>query len=678
MQWLKQIQRCKKQKTGHVLHFKMWLPVVLFWLVLSSSAFGNRIIYVDDDAIGNNDGTRWENAYTFLQDALIDANDSEKPVEIRVAQGIYKPDQGRNQILGDQSASFHMINGVNLIGGYAGLIDSDPNKRDIELYTSTLSGDLADNDVNIDSFNDIYDESAFSDNSRRVIKSIDTDQTALLDGFTITGGRMKSAAIDQTVGGAGMINYSGNPIIKNCTFTQNIASQCGGGMLNMHESNPTLIDCTFICNYSFVGGGLYNSSSNLTLVRCKFISNYAEYGGAGTEINNATLWESPQKYCLKLTDCIYKNNYARQYGGGLLNRERETVLTNCTFLDNSAHHGGGIYNYSDNPTLINCQLIGNSASQGGGMYSNSGSPKLNNCTFIRNYAEETGGGVDSSDTARPMLVECILIDNYSNRNGGGLAGNNSIYNCIISGNTAAMDGGAIYGWGEVINCTVVSNSASRNGGGICTQGITTLMNSILFNNNASIGDEIYLGVRFPPMGRSGMIVQIPSVLAISYSNVRGGKEQILLDAECTLSWESGNIDADPCFADPGYWADADDSNVVDEPNDPNAVWIDGDYHLKSQAGRWDPNSQSWIVDDVTSPCIDAGDPNSPIGHEPFPNGGIINMGAYGGTSEASKSYFGKPVCETIIAGDINGDCKVDFDDLMILINHWLEDYTPQE
>jgi hypothetical protein len=78
-----------------------------------------------------------------------------------------------------------------------------------------------------------------------------------------------------------------------------------------------------------------------------------------------------------------------------------------------------------------------------------------------------------------------------------------------------------------------------------------------------------------------------------------------------------------------------------------------------------------VKDDVTSPCIDAGDPNSPVGEEPFPNGGRINMGAYGGTAEASKSYFGEPVCETIIAGDINGDCRVDSKDLAILAQHWL-------
>jgi hypothetical protein len=75
---------------------------------------------------------------------------------------------------------------------------------------------------------------------------------------------------------------------------------------------------------------------------------------------------------------------------------------------------------------------------------------------------------------------------------------------------------------------------------------------------------------------------------------------------------------------------------------------------------------------VTSPCIDAGDPNSPIMYEPFPNGGVVNMGAYGGTTQASKSYFGEPPCDTIIAGDINGDCRVDIADMVILLDHWLE------
>jgi hypothetical protein len=163
---------------------------------------------------------------------------------------------------------------------------------------------------------------------------------------------------------------------------------------------------------------------------------------------------------------------------------------------------------------------------------------------------------------------------------------------------------------------------------------------------------------------------MPSEMLIRYSNVQGGDAEVYMVKNCTVDWAEGNIDADPLFADPGYW---DPNGTPEDPNDD--IWINGDYHLKSQAGRWDSSSASWVKDDVTSPCIDTGDPNSPVGPEPFPDGGVVNMGAYGGTAEASKSYFGGPVCETIVAGDINGDCMVDFEDFAFVALHWLEDHN---
>jgi len=131
-------------------------------------------------------------------------------------------------------------------------------------------------------------------------------------------------------------------------------------------------------------------------------------------------------------------------------------------------------------------------------------------------------------------------------------------------------------------------------------------------------------------------------VVVVYSNVEEG-------------WPGeGNIDADPCFADPNT----------------------GDYHLKSQAGRWLADEARWVTDEATSPCIDLGDPMKPVGPESFPNGGRVNMGAYGGTEQASRSYFGAPICETIIPGDINGDCRADFRDLVIMLSHWLWNDTP--
>ncbi|MEN6316833.1 MAG: right-handed parallel beta-helix repeat-containing protein [Clostridiaceae bacterium] len=83
-----------------------------------------------------------------------------------------------------------------------------------------------------------------------------------------------------------------------------------------------------------------------------------------------------------------------------------------------------------------------------------------------------------------------------------------------------------------------------------------------------------------------------------------------------------------------------DYNNVDHPSDINVdpLFADAanhDYHLKSEYGRWD--GTSWINDDVTSPCIDAGNPLSDYSIEPEENGERINIGAYGNTVEASKT-----------------------------------------
>lgn len=77
----------------------------------------------------------------------------------------------------------------------------------------------------------------------------------------------------------------------------------------------------------------------------------------------------------------------------------------------------------------------------------------------------------------------------------------------------------------------------------------------------------------------------------------------------------GNISDDPLFVDPD----------------------NGDFHLLSVRGRYWPEFDIWVLDKVTSPCVDAGDPQVEMSNEPMPNGGRINIGAYGGTTEASLS-----------------------------------------
>ena len=605
---------------------KTLFAISVFFLVTASAALG-KIIYVDADATGANDGSSWADAYNSPQDALADANSAVKPVEIRVAEGIYTPDSNSADPngTGDRTATFQLINDVALKGGYTGFGQPDPNGRDIELYETILSGDLDGNDVDVNDPCDLETEPTRSENSYHVLTGSGTDETAILDGFIIKGGNANSLS---TWKGGGMY-CDGDPVLNNCTFILNSAADSGGGMYNSSGSNPTLTNCTFANNSAYTGGGMQNYHSAPVLVNCTFRQNWARGGGG---MDN---WRSN----VILTNCTFAKNSAPYDGGGVCNGDSWLMLTNCIFIRNSTgRRGGGFLNwvedYESHATLINCTFSGNSAERGGGMYNDYDDiyAELINCTFSNNSAEYNGGGIYNFDSSLTLT------------------------NCVFSGNSAEWgDGGGIYNYGGIYSycsdtivtgCTFNGNRVGRYGGAICAYSEFASMGVTLVDNCILWGDE-------------GEICEIEyAEVAVTYSDVQGGW------------WRGGegNIDVDPCFADPGYW---DANNTPEDANDD--FWVDGDYHLESQAGRWEPNTQSWIQDDVTSLCIDAGDMASPIGLEPFPNGGIINIGAYGGTAKASKSYFGEPLCETIVAGDINGDCKVDFKDFALMAYHWLEE-----
>jgi hypothetical protein len=69
----------------------------------------------------------------------------------------------------------------------------------------------------------------------------------------------------------------------------------------------------------------------------------------------------------------------------------------------------------------------------------------------------------------------------------------------------------------------------------------------------------------------------------------------------------------------------------------NLLADDNDYTIKSEAGGWDEQLGTWVYSDSTSPTVDGGDPTDDASSEPYYNGGIINMGYYGGTPKAAKS-----------------------------------------
>ena len=321
------------------------------------------ILYVDDDATGANDGSSWTNAFNFLQDALSAAYSGD---EIWVAQGMYKPDKGAGITPGDREATFQLINGITLKGGYAGAGSPDPNAHDIELYETILTGDLNGDDIQVD---DPLDLVYRYDNSHHVVTGSGTDETTVLDGFTVTGGQ-------GIIYGGGMYNDKGSPTIINCTFSWNGAagsSDCAGGGMFNNQSSPTLIGCTFSHNAASWpgGGGISNLLSSPTLINCVFVGNKSggQDGGEAGAIDN---WEDSSP---TLINCVFIGNYAEGLagaiysGGNYVDTVSSPTLINCTFVGNSAgYRGGAIIQESGTLRLTNCIMWDNTAPEGNVMY----------------------------------------------------------------------------------------------------------------------------------------------------------------------------------------------------------------------------------------------------------------------------------------------------------------------
>ncbi|MHC4361042.1 MAG: right-handed parallel beta-helix repeat-containing protein, partial [Planctomycetota bacterium] len=466
------------------------------------------------------------------------------------------------------------------IGTYTGdgNRDIDPNGKAVTIRSTNPD------DPNIVASTVIDCNSNWPDEHRGFYFHSGEDNNSILDGLTIKNGdaRWTLDGNDLLIDGGGILVKNSSPIIRNCLFSNNTARSFG--VEGAHQG---------------CGGGIccYNNA-NALITNCTFVSNNSDNAGAGI----ASCSSSPT-----ISNCTINNNSSAAQGGGIsCTGNGNPLIVNCTITNNFADHlGAGIFCFRSNLTILNCMISGNSAGNGaygnghgGGIAIEESNPVIKNCEVVGNYASVRGGGIYSGANDNPS--------------------NPSIINCTIAHNYAGY-----------------YNYEHEGGGGIaCYYTNASITNSIVWNNEAvSSGQQIALFLN--PLWSS--------TLMVSYCNIQGGQVGVYVSDGSTLDWQAGNIDIDPCFVEPGYW-------VIDpciSPYRKNRFWADtdNDYHLKSEGWSWDIKRNRWTYDDVTSRCIDAGNPGCPLGNEPMsvpddPNNiwgeNIrINMGAYGGTAEAS-------------------------------------------
>ncbi len=637
--------------------------------------------YVDDDAPPGGDGLSWTTAFKHVQDALAAAGTQD---EIRVAGGIYRPDEDAANPTGsgNDNRSFELLEGISLIGGYAGLAaPGNEDQRDVDLYTATLTGDLAENDgphtlldfiqclgptvrpgcepfnrgggtsIEEYDFRPWWNSNGGGENSDGIVsfRAPGADApgpTITIDGFTVTGAK-RSGGIstwDQV-----------NVNIANCKILNNWGQDAGGGIILGGGGFATVTNSLIQGNYTDASGALNFSGLDLTLTETTFDHNR---GGvvmrqnSNATITDCTFTEHREASALfnyghvQLTDCLFKDNKARAVENApsaFGDVDTSAVLRNCRFVGNSTPWDGAAFYSSGPATLINCDFLNNSAGgDGGGVHVDFDSAILVNCRFINNTAVSRGGGM-------------YVI--YSDA---------SLTNCLFNANSAGSDGGGISSpeaGVHLVNSTIVNNAA-QYGGGVAYADLT---NCIVWGNSAPNDPQI----------------QAPA--GATFSNVEGGFPGF------------GNINTDPRFVDPDGLDDIpgnqDDnfrlkngSPSVDSGNNaavpPDTFDLDGDGDT-AEPTPLDLAGLARFMDDPIAPNRGA-----PSAEHPE----IVDMGAYetestitGGLHLASAVHPPTLTCQTntcacdpldeqcstfitpIATCSVDADCTIDLENSAVVV-----------
>ena len=229
----------------------------------------------------------------------------------------------------------------------------------------------------------------------------------------------------------------------------------------------------------------------------------------------------------------------------------------------------------------------------------------------------SGASVVASDNLNPHHVTLRRIEVVSTNSAGrGISVNSAavtIENCLVRGASTGVAFGASTSYIETVrNCTLVGFS-NRGIDGFGAAGL-------LLSNNIVVADgagkyALYTSNSGPAMVSDNNCLLARNGAAVGYYN--GLARSTLFDWQAATGKDVSSISVDPLFV--------------------NAAA--NDYHLQSTAGSY--HGGAFTADAADSLCLDAGDPSASVGDEPSPNGGRVNLGAYGSTGQASLTPAGR-------------------------------------
>lgn len=561
-------------------------------------------IYVSNDAVGANDGTSWENAFTTLEAAI----DNWVSGEIWIEAGIYYPTSGMNR-----AEYFEIKDQMKLYGGFDGT-ETNLEDRNPTGNITRLSGDIG---TPLD----------YTDNSYHVVAAEDNgaSEGTIIDGLSIEAGyaddnswdalgggflffNVDIAMVDVNVfnsyakngGSAGYLYQCQGMLLENVYFESNTHdTSTGGGALYSTQSVDTqMIDCSFVDNHSNQGGGFYSLGDiNLYHETVWFDANSANIGGAMLLSGGSAT----------IVDGFYVNNFTTtgDAGGVRLNNADDVEIIDSYFLQNiSAGDGGGFNAFGSTAVLENCQ-------------------------FHNNVADDNGGAISVATDSHVTMYNTQMHGNSANSGGAVEAGGLSTLN--MHGVLAAGNEATFYPFARVPNSTVAfthatitDNTAINSGTSLFYIQNTTIdmHNSIMWNN----GVENF----------SAIVV------------IWGDMDNILTDQE-VLGAPDVLVAEDPLFVDPAdgdyhLQAPSPALNMGDDQYTPAELTTDLDAEARIQGVA--PDLGAYESAEETETCL--GD---------FNGDGTINTGDL----LIFLMEFG---CTSGCSVDMNGDDLVNVDDLL--------------
>ena len=498
--------------------------------------------------------------------------------------------------------------------------------------------------------------------------------------------------------GAGALVFACDPQFVNCTFAGNIVASldapCSGGAIASFQGDPRLSGCRFTGNAADgEGGAIACFTGAPTMGNCLFNGNTARLGGA-------LFFE--QQAVLSLTNCTLTANRASEDGGAVYQIGTGRNIRNCIFWGDAPNELRLADDSTSGPVWYNDIQSG---------YHGSGSEM--NIDADPHFRDPVGpdGIAGTLDDDLQLSLGSPCID----------AGYNKAVLSLDETDLAGyprladehVDMGAYEFHGPFHFYVDAARGDDSNPGGSPGKAFATIQRGIDAARNGYMvmvlpglyTEEIdFQGKDITVMGTGGApILEAPGDYAVSFYSAEGPgsvlKNFVIQNSDTGIfiagssptisnvtlannefgiaAYAGANPDISNCI----IWGNLEGDlfgcttrfscvqqaaegrgNISSDPL--FADLANGDYHLLAEKGRYVPAYGLWSFDTRTSPCVDAGDPAADAGAERMPNGGRVNMGAFGGTAEASMSQWP-------LAADLNHDGIVDLRDLAIVCDQWL-------